>query len=412
MAKKEIILMLLSESPMEKELREMLSGAYEIVSTDDEEAALRALTRMRDKIAVVLADLDAARETNFSFFRQVSRDALFAAIPVVAVLPRTPTAQDLECLDMGAADIIAPPCGKKLLLKRLDNVIRAKDSVSFYEIERMLKVLPSNIYLKDAEGKYVFATHYWHHLEQGDAPDWTIRGKTDPEIRKDRENALRAFEADKKIIASGQGANYVIEINEDGQQEFLEIIKEPIFDDEGAVKGIVGLINNVTEQQLLKMELEKRSKTDELTGLLNRRSYQEYIPELCREAIFPVAFISADCNDLKKINDTYGHLVGDEYIRMSALLFRVTAPSRAAIFRMGGDEFVVILQGTDEETAERIVETMRERAGTFQIREEPLSIAIGYAVMHSAEDDINACVEAADQDMYRNKRESKQETEE
>lgn len=411
MAKKEIILMLLSESPMEKELREMLSGAYEIVSTDDEDAALRALTRMRDKIAVVLADLDAARETNFSFFRQVSRDALFAAIPVVAVLPRTPTAQDLECLDMGAADIIAPPCGKKLLLKRLDNVIRAKDSVSFYEIERMLKVLPSNIYLKDAEGKYVFATHYWRHLDQGDDPDWTIRGKTDPEIRKDRENALRAFEADKKIIASGRGTNYVIEINEDGQQEFLEIIKEPIFDDAGAVRGIVGLINNVTEQQLLKMELEKRSKTDELTGLLNRRSYQEYIPELCRDAIFPVAFISADCNDLKKINDTYGHLVGDEYIRMSALLFRVTAPSRAAIFRMGGDEFVVILQGTDEETAERIVETMRERAGTFQIREEPLSIAIGYAVMHSAEDDINACVEAADRDMYRNKRESKQETE-
>ena len=411
MAKKEIILMLLSESPMEKELREILSGAYEIVSTDDEDAALRALTRMREEIAVVLADLDAARKTNFSFFHQVSHDALFAAIPVVAVLPRTPTAQDLECLDMGAADILAPPYGKKLLLKRLENVIRAQDSVSFYEIERMLKVLPSNIYLKDAEGKYVFATHYWRHLEQGGDPDWTIRGKTDLEIRKDKENARLALEADKKIIASGQGTNYVIEINEDGQQEFLEIIKEPIFDNEGAVKGIVGLINNVTEQQLLKLDLEKRSKTDELTGLLNRRSYQEYIPELCREAIFPVAFISADCNDLKKINDTYGHLVGDEYIRMSALLFRVTAPSRAAIFRMGGDEFVVILQGTDEETAERIVETMRERAGTFQIREEPLSIAIGYAVMHSAEDDINACVEAADRDMYRNKRDSKQETE-
>ncbi|MBR5163400.1 MAG: diguanylate cyclase [Schwartzia sp.] len=412
MAKKELILMILAETPMEEELFALLSTEYEVVCTDDEETGLRALNRLREKTAAVLVDIDIAQQTDFSFFRQVNRDVLYAAIPVVAVSPRTPTARDLECLDMGAADIFASPFEGKLLLKRLNNVIRAKDSVTFHEVERMLKVLPSNIYLKDAEGKYVFATHYWHHLDKSDDPDWTIRGKTDPQIRKDREKAIQAQEADKKILASGQGTRYIIEINADNQREFLEIIKEPFFDEDGAVKGIVGLINNVTEQQLLKMDLEERSKTDELTGLLNRRSYQEYILQLFRDGKFPVAFISVDCNNLKQINDTYGHLVGDEFLRMSALLFRMTMPSRAAIFRMGGDEFVIIVQGAGEEEAQRLVEIMREKESAFQIREQPLSIAIGYAILNSAKDDINACVDAADQAMYRDKNRIKQEMEE
>ena len=187
-----------------------------------------------------------------------------------------PTADDLACLDLGAADLITPPCDGKLLLKRMSNVIRAKDSATFYEIERMLQVLPSNIYLKDAEGKYIFATHYWHHLDMHGDPNWTIRGKTDPEIRKDKKNAIRAMESDRNILATGKGTRYVIEVNADGQREFLELIKEPVRDDDGEITGIVGLINNVTEQQILKLELEKRSKSDDLTTCMDAADMDMY----------------------------------------------------------------------------------------------------------------------------------------
>ena len=61
----------------------------------------------------------------------------------------------------------------------------------------MLKQLPSNIYLKDAEGKYVFCTQYWHHLDKSGEKHWTIRGKTDLDIRKDKTNGrndIRVYE--------------------------------------------------------------------------------------------------------------------------------------------------------------------------------------------------------------------------
>ena len=407
MPRKKTLLMILPPSMIAEEFRRLLSAEYEILRTEDEEDGLQILNRMREKISAVLLDLDLARDNGRPFFQAVNHNALYAAIPVIGIVPRQPTVDDLACLDMGAADLITPPCEGKLLLKRLSNVIRAKDSATFHEIERMLQVLPSNIYLKDEEGKYIFATHYWHHLDTQGAPNWTIRGKTDPEIRKDRENAIKAYESDKKILATGKGTKYIIEVNADGQQEFLELIKEPVRDDEGKITGIVGLINNVTEQQLLKLELEKRSKTDELTGLFNRHYYQSYIPTVFKAENFPICLISADCNGLKKINDTYGHLMGDEYICMTALLFRMALPESAVVFRMGGDEFFIVLPNTEEEDARRLIGEMETKSALFKIRDQQLSVAFGLSVVRSDADELTACVEAADMNMYENKKLSK-----
>ncbi len=404
MPKKKTLLMIFPLSPIAEEFRGLLSAEYEILITDDEEEGLQILNRMREKISAVLFDLDIAQDNGRSFFQTVNQNALYVAIPVIGIVPRMPTADDLACLDLGAADLITPPCDGKLLLKRMSNVIRAKDSATFYEIERMLQVLPSNIYLKDAEGKYIFATHYWHHLDMHGDPNWTIRGKTDPEIRKDKKNAIRAMESDRNILATGKGTRYVIEVNADGQREFLELIKEPVRDDDGEITGIVGLINNVTEQQILKLELEKRSKTDELTGLFNRHYYQTYIPTVLKEENFPICMISADCNGLKAINDTYGHLMGDEYIRMTALLFRMVLPESAVVFRMGGDEFFIVLANTSEKEARRLIAELETKSAMFQIRDQKLSVAFGLSVFCSKSDDLTTCMDAADMDMYENKK--------
>ena len=408
MSKKKQLLLILPDIPAIAKFLELLAPEYELFRTADEEEGMRILERNRKTISAVLLDLDIAKQTGFSFFRAVNRNVLFAAIPVIGTLPRPPAEEDLACLDVGAADIFTTGAGRKLLLRRLSNVLRAKDSATFYEIEHMLRALPSNIYLKDAEGKYIFATHYWRHLDMQGDPNWTIRGKTDPEIRKDKDNALKAYESDKKILATGKGTCYVIKIDADNQLEFLELIKEPVRDDDGNITGIVGLINNVTEQQILKLELERRSKTDELTGLFNRRYYHEYMREICKTDNFPISFISADCNGLKKINDTFGHLVGDEYIRMSALLLRMVMPEEAGLFRMGGDEFIMVLPKTDATEAQRLIDEMKQKSSLFQIREQKLSLAFGRSVLRTESDDINACIDAADQEMYENKKKEKQ----
>ena len=62
-------------------------------------------------------------------------------------------------------------------------------------IETILKELPSNIYFKDTQCRYLFCTHYWNHIVHDDTEAWSIRGKTDMEIRKDKENARKALHA-------------------------------------------------------------------------------------------------------------------------------------------------------------------------------------------------------------------------
>ena len=66
--------------------------------------------------------------------------------------------------------------------------------------KKILKEIPSNIFFKDTECRYVFSTHYWRHLQGAEDPSWDIAGKTDLEIRKDKENAKLAMEQDREII--------------------------------------------------------------------------------------------------------------------------------------------------------------------------------------------------------------------
>lgn len=73
--------------------------------------------------------------------------------------------------------------------------------------EKIIKALPSCVYYKDTEGKYVFATHHWAHIEHPDDPNWSIKGKTDLDIRKNKENALLAMEQDRHILETGEGVS-------------------------------------------------------------------------------------------------------------------------------------------------------------------------------------------------------------
>ncbi len=397
--KKKVILLVSDGSEGFKELETVFSSRYKVIVTYNSNIDYDAIKAQIRQVSAVI--LTAAAEV---FFRWIASDSTVAYIPLLiycddaAGMP-----QAMECLKRGAVDVISPPFHDDLLLHRIENAIRLKDSATFYEIERMLKELPSNIYLKDEKGRYIFATHYWHHLEHADEPDWTIRGKTDVDIRKDKDNAIKAMEADIEILRSGIGTSYTIMINEDGTREFFEVIKQPTRNEKGAVTGIIGLINNVTERELLRISLEESAMIDDMTGVYNRRFFEQYTAKLEKSSERPVSIISADCNELKKINDTFGHLVGDEYIRMAALLFRMVVQNSGRIFRVGGDEFVIILPRKTAGEAETIVRKLQKEEQNFSVKNHNLSISYGVSCMENKTDSIIDIIDAADKHMYLNK---------
>ena len=390
-----------------RELCSLLTDMYHIFERTDIQEGMAYLLENKDEISAVLLNGSHFPAESKVLLNEIQSNIKLCMIPVLLIAEEKETSEEMELLRQGAVDCIHRPFHREAIRNRITNAIKLKDSLPFSVVEKMLKELPSNIYLKDVDGRYIFATHYWHHLENKDEPGWTIRGKTDLEIRKDKENALSAMKADMEVIEKGKGTSYTIEINEDGIQEFLEIIKQPLINEQGKVTGIIGLINHVTEYELMKRKLEEIVRTDELTGLYSRHYFDEYFKELQEKEQYPISVISADCDGLKKINDTYGHLVGDEYIRMASLLFRMVLPEEGAVFRTGGDEFIILLPSTTEEIAKGYMEQMKQKESLFQIRGQRLSVSFGMSSMKSSSDSAAECIAASDMNMYREKKEKR-----
>lgn len=131
---------------------------------------------------------------------------------------------------------------------------RLMDEMDYLTFMKIISNIPSCIFFKDAELKYRFSTHCWAQLNSDD-----IVGKTDLDVRKDRENAIKAMEADREILRTKKGCSYVIKSEIDGDVSFLELIKEPLLDNDGEAIGIVGLINDVTDKTIMEYQIREMS---------------------------------------------------------------------------------------------------------------------------------------------------------
>ena len=151
---------------------------------------------------------------------------------------------------------------------------------------------------------------------------------------------------------------------------------------------------------------------DSLTGIKNSTAYTEAIDELNKEINRgnpTFGLIVADINDLKKTNDTYGHEIGNELIIRAAKALSDTFKT-SSIYRIGGDEFVVILKGHDLDNCHALIERMDTMLASdyIQVKDKkvPISIARGVALFNSGIDTVYTDVFAnADHAMYLNKEE-------
>ena len=150
---------------------------------------------------------------------------------------------------------------------------------------------------------------------------------------------------------------------------------------------------------------EMYAKTDPITGLKNRNAYTKQMRRIRAKERFILAVF--DTNDLKKYNDTMGHLAGDEYLRYTALTLKSALKTYGILYRTGGDEFCLVSYSEGWRIEECLQKLFQQEAaktvGKFR-----LDVAYGIAVR--AEDEaIKAVADRADQEMYRNKMKIKQE---
>ena len=133
-----------------------------------------------------------------------------------------------------------------------------------------LKNTPANLFFKDADCRYLFLSDVGHLSPQKKERRDDILGKTDLEIWSDPERGRFYYEQDRKILATGQGIEYISEVPRDDGPGYFQIKKNPVRMD-GKIVGIVGFINDITERIRLEKRVEELSVHDSLTGLYNRK---------------------------------------------------------------------------------------------------------------------------------------------
>ncbi|MCR5556132.1 MAG: sensor domain-containing diguanylate cyclase [Butyrivibrio sp.] len=157
-------------------------------------------------------------------------------------------------------------------------------------------------------------------------------------------------------------------------------------------------------------ELEVLSYRDALTNLYNPRSYQEHMEELTKKKL-PYGLVFMDLNDFKKVNDTYGHETGDALLNITAKRLKNSIREKDRAFRIGGDEFVVVLHGAhDKKFYEGVMDRMRQSvAREVTIGDIKLNVSISAGFARCPEDGtkLEDVVKKADEAMYNNKREMK-----
>lgn len=401
------ILLITSQASIRDDFTRMLCPYYRMCCADSEEEGLQVLKEKPGDIVAVLIELALARKSGFAFAERLREIATFSPIPMIAISAALPVPEDMDCIEHGFYDLITAYAPQQMVHKRISNAIRASDSLSLSELEKMLKALPSCIFLKDSEGRYVFSTQYWHHISVDNDPNWSIRGKTDLDIRKDKQNAMKAMEADRRILQTGEGTDYIIEENEDGIREFLQLIKRPVYDDDGRINGIIALINNVTEYQLLKMELEKRAKTDELTGLLNKSAAQDLVRMMVanyQKDGDRSALLIIDIDLFKQVNDTFGHAEGDRVLTEIGRIIKNGCRSMDVAGRIGGDEFMIYMRGiVSPENASQLAQRLQaQSARAFEggPLEGRVSLSIGISLYPEHGKRFDDLFKSADEALY------------
>lgn len=197
-----------------------------------------------------------------------------------------------------------------------------------------------------------------------------------------------------------------------GMPSRFEVAAVPLYHRVGSLTGYLVTMRDVTEQKQTEAKLQRLAQTDYLTDVLNRRAFFELAgPELERSRRYrhALAFILFDVDNFKKVNDTYGHLVGDRVLQTIAHACQRSLREMDKLARYGGEEFIIMLPETDGPGACRSANRLRQiiQQAEVSTHQGPVSVTASLGVAVFQPDRANLTLDRllgrADQALYQAK---------
>ncbi|QYJ80004.1 EAL domain-containing protein [Shewanella acanthi] len=201
----------------------------------------------------------------------------------------------------------------------------------------------------------------------------------------------------------GRWANEVEASRGDKSHFHMELTIDAIYDELGELSHYVGVFSDISRRKQQEEELRKLTNNDLLTGLPNRSNLHVTLSNLVNKEI-PHALMVLDLDNFKRINDSLGHQIGDQLLKLVSARIKSALPRSTNIYRLGGDEFAIVLDKTSDISASavlaaRVIDSFK---GIFEIGGDKLVLGLSIGIVLYPEDEQSeqALLRKADIAMY------------
>lgn len=330
-------------------------------------------------------------------------------LATIFMLPPEATYSAIE--EMGLPILVVFPIGVVILglvlFTQIDSHntrIKLEDSEG--RLKTMLMSVCDGIIATDIQGNITLINKVAEDMVNVSAKE--ILGKPLSDILKfiDEKSQRKIANPIQKVLEAGQESGLTTNaaiLREDGSTVPVADSAAPIISARGEMTGAILVMRDATEERKHLERINYLAFHDVLTGLYNRRFFDEETKRLDVERNLPLSIIVGDANGLKLTNDAFGHDVGDKLLKEMAKALKEACRKDDIIARWGGDEIIVLLPKTDLESAANVCKRIQNSCAKVRVSDIKFSMSLGFDTKTKANKSIAEVIKSAEDHMYRKK---------
>lgn len=423
---------------------------FEVVTAMNGVDALEAVQRTRPDI--VLLDVMMPGIDGIEVCKRIKSNPLTQHIPVVMVTALDQPEDRVRGLEAGADDFLTKPVNDVSLFCRVKSLVRLKmltdelrtraggtEAIAMVQNNpaKAADARPGNVLIVDSRASIAerirTALAGRHEVSIASDPQQAAQAATDAEhpfelivVNLDMEgvDALRICSHFKSLERTRQTPVLII-VDPDDHQRLLRALDMGVndylirpIDKQELLARVNTQIRRYRYAEQLRLNVQasiEMAVTDALTGLYNRRYLETHLGHLVEHSVNrgkPLSVLTLDVDFFKSVNDTHGHDAGDRVLQELAGRLRASIRSIDLACRTGGEEFVVVLPGTEVGTAEKIAERIRRAVAGRRFNAGPgcslnITVSVGVAALNGIDDQVGDILKRADRALYRAKHEGR-----
>ncbi|CAA7620821.1 diguanylate cyclase [Magnetospirillum sp. SS-4] len=272
-------------------------------------------------------------------------------------------------------------------------------------VESLLEAVPNPLWWKGLDGRFRGYNRAFREIHGLGPTEWI--GRTTAETLPPA-FVGSAVAADARVLGGEGAVQYEARLDFiDGRIHDVVVSKTAWRSRPDRPEGVIGVMLDITERKRMEAELRRMATTDALTGISNRRHFMSLAAaevERARRHSRPLAALMLDIDHFKRINDTFGHPVGDEAIKAMAAACTQALRGIDHLGRLGGEEFAVILPDTDQAAAMAVAERIRAAVAAIVVAtgrgDAVFTTSIGVAALNDADASAEPLLSRADAALY------------